>query len=246
MFGTMGDFRDRVYERYVTTFKDPVQTSGGRGFHAWCEENYLPLLAGLSREAFILELGCGAGQLLAFLRRAGFTNARGVDLSPEQVAIAQREGLNAQVLDARHALRVAERELDAVIAIDFLEHFSVDEIFELLEKVMVSLCPGGRLILRTPNGGALLGGHVIYGDLSHLTIFAPTSLRQTLRLAGFDEIVIRSCPPSHGTLGGRVRAPLWRAIAAGASVLHRIETGKEQSIWTESMLCVCRSPDRAA
>jgi 2-polyprenyl-3-methyl-5-hydroxy-6-metoxy-1,4-benzoquinol methylase len=242
----MGDFRDRVYEGYVSTFKDPVQAPGGRGFYAWCEDNYLPLLAGLGSDARVLELGCGSGELLEFLRRSGFTGARGVDLSPEQTAIAQRKGLDARLQDARDALREGELGLEAVIAIDFLEHFSVDEIFELLEKVMASLCPGGRLILRTPNGGALLGGHVIYGDISHLTIFAPTSLRQTLRLAGFDEIVIRSCPPSHGTLGGRVRAPLWRAIAAGASVLHRIETGKEQSIWTEGMLCVCRSPGRAA
>jgi 2-polyprenyl-3-methyl-5-hydroxy-6-metoxy-1,4-benzoquinol methylase len=238
----MGDFRDRVYERYVSTLKDSAEIPGGRGFWAWCEENYLPLLAGLSIDARILELGCGGGEVLEFLRRAGFTAAQGIDVSPEQVAIAERKGLAARVLDARDALREADPGLDAVIAIDFVEHFAVPEIFELLEQVIASLRPGGRLILRTPNGGALLGGHVIYGDLSHLTIFAPASLRQTLRLAGFDDITIAECPPAGGTIGGRIRAPLWRAIAGTAAVLHRIETGKKQSIWTESMLCACRKP----
>jgi 2-polyprenyl-3-methyl-5-hydroxy-6-metoxy-1,4-benzoquinol methylase len=244
----MGDFRDRVYEGYISSLQDRVdrvQRPGGRGFQAWCEENYLPLLAGLPRDARILELGCGAGDLLEFLRRTGFTKAWGVDLSPEQIASARRKGLKARMLDARDALRETDPGLDAVIAIEFVEHFSVPEIFELLEQAIAKLRPSGRLILRTPNGGALLGGHSIYSDVTHVTIFSPASLHQTLRLAGFDDITIRECPPAHGTIGGRIRAPLWKTIAAAATVVHRIETGKRQSIWTESMLCACRKPAHA-
>ena len=240
---TIGDFRERVYERYVTAHKDPVETPGGAGFQAWCEENYLPLLARLDSNARILELGCGGGELLEFLRSAGFRNVEGVDVSPEQVGLATKKGLLVRIQDAREALREADVGLDAIIAIDFLEHFSIAEIFELLDQVITKLRRGGLLLLRTPNGGALFGGHVIYGDVSHMTIFAPSSLGQTLRLAGFNEITIRQCPPARGTIGGRLRAPLWAAIAAAASALHRIETGKKQSIWTESMVCACRKPD---
>jgi 2-polyprenyl-3-methyl-5-hydroxy-6-metoxy-1,4-benzoquinol methylase len=239
----MGDFRDRVYDRYLSSLGDSAarrEKPGGRGFQAWCEENYLPLVAHLPRDARILELGCGAGELLDFLRQQGFTKAEGVDLSPEYVASAQRKGLSARVVDAREALLKADPGLDCVIAIEFVEHFSMEELLDLLHQVMVKLRPGGRLILRTPNGGALLGGHSIYSDVTHVTIFSPASLYQTLRLAGFDEITIRDCPPAHGTLAGRVRALLWGAIATGAGLVHRIETGKKQSIWTESMLCACR------
>jgi 2-polyprenyl-3-methyl-5-hydroxy-6-metoxy-1,4-benzoquinol methylase len=241
----MGDFRDRVYDRYLSTLGDAAdrrQTPGGRGFRAWCEENYFPLVAHLRRDARILELGCGAGELLDFLRQRGFTAAEGVDLSPEYVASAQRKGLAARVVDAREALLKADPGLDAVIAIEFVEHFSMEELLDLFDQVMAKLRPGGRLILRTPNGGALLGGHSIHSDITHVTIFSPASLHQTLRLAGFDEITVRECPPAHGTLAGRIRAPLWRAIATAACVVHRIETGKKQSIWTESMLCACRKP----
>jgi 2-polyprenyl-3-methyl-5-hydroxy-6-metoxy-1,4-benzoquinol methylase len=239
----MADLRERVYQRYVTTLKAPAAVPpGGRGFGAWCEENYLPLLGGIDRAAQILELGCGSGELLEFLRRSGFAAARGVDLSPEQIAIAQGKQLDARVMDARDALREAEGELDAVLAIDLIEHFPRDEVLELLEQILAGLRPGGRLLLRTPNGGALLGGHVIYGDLTHLTILAPSSLRQLLLLVGFDGITIRACPPAHGTVRGRVRAPLWGAISRVASAMHRIETGKQQSVWTESMLCGCLKP----
>jgi hypothetical protein len=88
-----------------------------------------------------------------------------------------------------------------------------------------------------------MGEHVIYGDLSHITIFLPSSLRQMLRWIGFQDITIRECPPAPGTLGGRIRARVWRTIAASVGLLYRIGTGKKESIWTESMLSVCSKSD---
>lgn len=40
-----------------------------------------------------MDIGCGAGQFLAFLREIGFTNLYGVDVSEEHVRLAQSLGL---------------------------------------------------------------------------------------------------------------------------------------------------------
>src|SRR5256885_13707402 len=46
-----------------------------------------------SREAQILDLGCGNGTLMHFLQEAGYRYVSGVDTSPEQVAGAQQAGI---------------------------------------------------------------------------------------------------------------------------------------------------------
>ena len=45
------------------------------------------------RQAAVLDLGCGHGALLHFAREAGYTDLRGVDGSPQQVAAARRLGI---------------------------------------------------------------------------------------------------------------------------------------------------------
>ena len=74
-------FRDELYGQYVSTFKGAAHAADD-----WWSYKYLPLLADLPRDAAILEIGCGGGELLAFLGRHGFDRARGVDISAEQVA----------------------------------------------------------------------------------------------------------------------------------------------------------------
>src|SRR5688572_20960360 len=54
------------------------------------------------RHIRVLDLGCGHGSLLSFLKKHGYTNVAGVDTSREQVALAHRLGVNEVRLgDAR-------------------------------------------------------------------------------------------------------------------------------------------------
>jgi len=48
----------------------------------------------MDRSARILDLGCGHGAFIYFLREAGYTDVVGVDKSPEQVAEAKRLGID--------------------------------------------------------------------------------------------------------------------------------------------------------
>ena len=230
-------FREQLYGHYVSAFKGDA----AHGADAWWRYKYLPLLRGVRREADILDIGCGGGELLAFLGRHGFSYARGVDISAEQVALARLRGINAEVRDAFDAL--SERQsYDLVIAVDVLEHFSRDELLRLAPLLFGALKPGGRLLVQTANGAGLFPRQVIYGDLTHLTIFTPDSLAQLLRPCGFDALTFYETGPIPLRVRGKLNVALWHALKAVANAIRTVETGKRQSIWTENFICLARRP----
>ena len=231
---TETDFRTALYERYVSTFK----TLNAEPSFAWWDHKYLPLLDDLDRAAPILEIGCGDGGLLAYLERRGFSHAAGIDISPEQVELARRRGVRAEVGDVFEHLAGQSATVAAIIAVDVFEHFSRDELVRLAPLLHGALQPGGRLLVQTANGAGLFPAQVIYGDLTHMTIFTPQSLAQLLRASGFVDMAFYETGPVPIRLRGRVNVALWRAIKTLANAIRHIETGKRQAIWTENFICV--------
>ena len=76
----------------------------------------------------VIDIGCGQGALVRALLADGY-DARGVDVSPEQVALAHASGLaRVQRGDYRDVLRQRTGELAAVTATDLLEHLTKDEV----------------------------------------------------------------------------------------------------------------------
>ncbi len=180
--------------------------------------------------------------MLQFLKDNGFSNASGVDVSPEQTSLATARGLNATVGDVFQHLREAQSSFDAIIALDFVEHFEKAEQIPLFEVIFAALRPGGRLILETPNGEGLFASQVIYGDLTHLTIFSEGSLSQLLRLTGFERMEFYETGPAPKDLKGRVRGILWRIIKLIANCARIIESGETQRLWTKNLICCARKP----
>ena len=241
----MTDFRSRLYARYVSTFKASSALTGHSlaSQWKWCDYKILPLLADLPRAAAILELGCGPGYFLDYLRSRGFSNVRGVDISAEQIAIARGKGLPAEEADVFATLNDCGQAFDAIIAIDLLEHFSKAEGLQLADGVLQSLKPGGRIVLQTPNGSALLAGPIIYGDLTHLTIYNQSSLGQLLAIAGFGRIAFAETGPVAKNIRGVLRVGIWRLATVVAAVIRLAECGGWQRIWTQNILCTAFRPD---
>ena len=211
---------------------------------AWWDHAYLPLIHDLDRATPILDLGCGDGSLLAYLGRRGFSHAQGIDISAEQVAAAQARGVRAQLADAFGFLPAHADAFSAVLAVDVLEHFSREELGRLGPLLYAALRPNGRLLIQTANGAGLFPRQVIYGDLTHLTIFTPESLQQWLRPYGFSAFRFYETGPIPIRMRGRVNVVLWRLIKVAANAVRDIETGKRQTIWTENFICLARKRPR--
>jgi cyclopropane-fatty-acyl-phospholipid synthase len=106
----------------------------------------------------VLDLGCGWGGLLDYIRRVGATGL-GVTLSSAQVAACQRHGLDVHFYDAREVTRESFGPFDAVASLGAFEHFCSpedhragrqEEIYRrFFEQVAGVLPDKGRFYLQT-------------------------------------------------------------------------------------------------
>lgn len=173
----------------------------------------------------VIDLGCGQGGLLRLLLADGY-DAEGIDISPEQIALARAGGLR-QVRhgDYRDILTARLGHYAAITATDLLEHLTKDEVLTTFDQAAAALAPRGVFVARVPNAVSPLGGHIQHGDFTHESVFTARSIRQLAAASGFGSVTVLSCPPvSHG-LASTGRAVLWKLISACYRLALAAETG---------------------
>jgi 2-polyprenyl-3-methyl-5-hydroxy-6-metoxy-1,4-benzoquinol methylase len=143
-----------------------------RKYYKWCTKNWIPE----SRTTPALDIGCGSGQFLYFLREEGYQDVTGIDVDRDQVEIGRALGLDTRLADAGEFLAASDQSYGLISMLDILEHFRRDELFPLLEAVSAHLAPGGRIIASVPNGESPEAARAIYADITHEIAFTPTSL----------------------------------------------------------------------
>lgn len=206
-------------------------------------DTYLRGWLDIDREGRILDLACGRGRLLHFFRERGFDRVKGVDGSPEQVAIARQAAPEVVEAELLGFLEADGGTYDLICALDIIEHLKRDEIVRFLELVQSRLRSGGRLILQTPNGASPFAGAILYGDVTHETFFSPGGLERMLRHAGFEAVEGRECGPvAHGVRSAG-RYALWQFLRTGLSLIDLIETGSRGwGLYTRVFLMSGRKP----
>jgi 2-polyprenyl-3-methyl-5-hydroxy-6-metoxy-1,4-benzoquinol methylase len=230
------ELRDRLYSEYSQTHAGaPSHESQMPGF----DRDIRPHIPA-NRNLRILDIGCGQGHYVRRLLALGYEQTRGIDISPEQVAIAMASGLT-QVAAGDYAEALQHADLDVVIATDFLEHLTVAESLEAVDKINRALKPGGLLIVRVPNGASPFAGGIRYADLTHQTMFTAQSLRQLGTNAGFRSVQIFPCPPPVHGAASALRAALWRLVSGGMKLALAAETGQLRGhVVTQNIVAVMR------
>ncbi|HSJ65455.1 MAG TPA: class I SAM-dependent methyltransferase [Gemmatimonadaceae bacterium] len=240
---THADFRARIYGQYVharETALAPASIAGLSSRAPYLQrvirEHFPP-----DREARILDLGCGHGSLVWFARQAGYRYAEGVDRSPEQVAEAQRLGIDGvregDLMETLAALPEASQHV--IIAFDVIEHFTRDELLPFIDAVHRALAPGGRWLIHTPNAESPFFGRIRYGDITHEQAFTVTSLNQLLRASRFADVrCFEDTPVVHGAASA-VRWLVWKLVRAMLRAYLIAETGSPGSgVLSQNMLAV--------
>lgn len=222
------NYRDILFQNYTSTAQksmiDISQDSyflRARAFHKKFK-NILPRDKNLP----ILDIGCGMGFFLWFLQNNGFINTTGIDLSPEQVRVAESFGVKGVHLChwkeylAEHPSKYSFIMLDNVI-----EHLTKDEIVELLQAIFSSLKPGGQLYISTPNSGSLFGLPLAFIDFTHEVFFTAASLDQVLSACGFKPVQVFGEPIVVFDLRSFVRKSAFSLIKPLTKALYVVGTG---------------------
>ena len=205
------DYRNRIYERYASICKRSGQTFSEKnaGEYARALSRYFDGWLPESKNAKIVDLACGSGRTLYFLKSQGYTNISGVDISGEQVELARQVIPNVAQKDIFEYLDGRVEEYDLILAQDIIEHLTKNEAFKMLDSCHNALKPSGRLILSSPNAESPMFGHRRYGDLTHNICFTPDTLGQLIELYEFEGICSREIGPyAHGFVSV-VRTVLW-------------------------------------
>jgi 2-polyprenyl-3-methyl-5-hydroxy-6-metoxy-1,4-benzoquinol methylase len=177
---------------------------------------YLPT----DKSAAILDVGCGWGQCLWWLKSKGYENIVGIDVGVDQESHGQSLGLNViRVDDSKAFLENHKSEFDVILMNHVIEHVPADEGLRILKAILNSLKRGGRLVVQTPNMNSIGANAGRYIEISHVTGYSETSLHQIMDLAGFKNIEVFG---SKTTITLRPRRLAWASLQIIARLIWKI------------------------
>ena len=218
---SLADLRGRLYESYASQH---AGTGSGEAAALVYRRDIRPLLPPPAAGP-VVDIGCGRGDLVRLLQVDSY-DAEGIDVSPEQTALAQAAGVTrVRQGDFRAILAAHPAHYAAITATDLLEHFTKPEVLATFDDVASALRPGGVFVARVPNAVSPLGGHIRDGDFTHQTSFTARSIRQLAAAAGFDVVLARSCPPVAHGLVSTARVVVWQVVSACYRFALAAETG---------------------
>jgi len=152
------------------------------------QESYLPFIQQLAidHEHPVLDIACGRGEWLELLRENGIP-AEGVELNHEFATRCKGNGLIVENADLFDFFSRAEgKTYKLITGFHIIEHLSLEQQQEFLEKALERLAPGGAMLLETPNPeNTSVGCCDFYLDPTHVRPLPPLLLQFLVHQAGF-------------------------------------------------------------
>lgn len=235
-------WKDHLYKRYVSTGQARVSENTVLDIKRE-RAPYLDYLirsfCPADRKARILDLGCGHGRLLYKLQKSGYHDSHGVELSSEQINIAQKLGVvnihQGNILDIK---KLNLGQFEVVFLMDVLEHLTRPEFFDLISRVTTIMGSRAKLIAHVPNAQGFFPAVVRYGDLTHEIAFTPSSMRQGLTAVGFSKIEFFEDRPIICGVKSLIRSIIWTLGSIPLRILYAAECGAFPEVFSQNMLVV--------
>ncbi|MGH2889171.1 MAG: SAM-dependent methyltransferase [Solirubrobacteraceae bacterium] len=220
---SLGELADFSGAKYDGDFSLSLEQAQRR------KHEYIARSIGIEPGRRVLDLGCGWGPLLNFVRERGGRGV-GVTLSSAQVRSCRKHGLDVHLLDARKLDRDRFGGFDAVASLGAFEHFCSpedqrsgrqDAVYQdIFARVASVLAPGARLYLQT----MVFGRNMI--PIEQVSIDAPQDSD-----AWYLALMGHQFPGSFLPFGSdqviRAAEPHFRIVESSSGRLDYIETIKQ-------------------
>ena len=167
---SMGEMADFSGAKYDGDFSLSLEQAQRR------KHEYVAEQIGIGPGRRVLDLGCGWGPLLAYVRERGGDGV-GVTLSSAQAKACRRHGLEVHLRDAREVTAADFGGFDAVASLGAFEHFCSPEEHAAGRQEEIYRDLFGRIADLLPEGGRLYLQTMVYGrnmiPLEEVDIDAP-------------------------------------------------------------------------
>lgn len=204
-----------IFDNYIETSFGEFQQAGFK--LKQFDVNYRRFFP-MDKNAPILDIGVGRGEMLTCMKEWGYLRYQGVDISPSTIQFCQSLGLPCFLVDdSLEWLRSLDSKFSLVTLLDVLEHIKKEQTVPFLRAIHDALEDGGVLIVQVPNLQAPDGQLERYNDFTHESGFIEHSLQQVLLAAGFTKVAMS---PFNDTVSDnwrelvrlRLRAIYWKLI----------------------------------
>ena len=227
--GSLDYYKYQAQARGITSFEDLRRGAHERAY--LFDRVVLPWLP-TDRSAPVVEIACGHGSFLYWLKERQYTKVSGVDSSQEQVEFARQVGFPVHEMNANKWLASQQPQgQQSIVAIDFIEHIPKDDFMDFLAGAARVLTSGGRLILRYPNGDSPLVGRNLFNDITHFWTYTTNCLETLGRMHGFRHFDF----VDEGQAGIRdmrwIKAPLSKAATLILGALFTAATKERIRYW---------------
>lgn len=190
-------------------------------------------------DAQIFEVACGPGLVLSWLRDRGYVNASGSDICESYINLAKEWQCNARLQDSLQALAEAgDASLDAVLAIDFVEHLPREVFLELLRQSNRVLRPGGRLILRMPNADSPLVGRNLFNDITHVWTYTSVAIGAIGRVMGFSRFKFLDEATADPSVKSRLLQPFAWLARKFLYIVFALATRERIKCWSPNLFVI--------
>lgn len=191
--------QNKLFDQYLSTsFSETNKLEAGldnikhiASTYDWNYKSVIPT----DKNIKILDIGCGLGQFLYWLKQNGYNNYLGVDVSQEMLDFCKANVTDKVAKINSLAEFLADKAdkkeaYDLIVLNDVIEHLPKTEIINDLEIIKAALKPNGMLIVKTNNLAAITGPRLRYEDFTHEVGLTEHSLKQVLKISGYNQVDI--------------------------------------------------------